>query len=142
MQTLLVLALTLLPATAPAATMQPIQITTVTWKDAPPTLPAGAKIAVLEGDPKREGIFTMRLKIPAGAKVQPHFHPQPERVTVIWGEARVGFGDVYDVKKTRRFPAGSFYVNPPEAHHFLYFPRTTILQITGQGPWELHYVKE
>ena len=142
MRKVLALALILLPALlAPAAT-QPIQITSVVWKDGPPTLPAGSKIAVLEGDPKHDGVFTMRVKIPSGAKIAPHSHPQPERVTVIWGEARVGFGDVYDMKNMKRFPAGSFYVNPPDAHHFLYFPRTTILQMTGQGPWELHYVKE
>src|SRR5437867_1114243 len=122
------------------ATLQPIQITTVTWVDAPPTLPAGSKIAVMEGDPKHEGLFTMRVKIPSGAKIMPHYHPRAERVTVIWGEARLGFGDVFDPKKTRRFPAGSFYVNPPESHHFLFFPRTTVLQMTGEGPWELHYV--
>ena len=134
MQTVLAFALLL-------ATMQPIQITSVVWKDAP-NLPAGAKMAVLEGDPRHDGPFTIRVKLPAGAKIAPHFHPQPERVTVIWGEARVGFGDVFDLKRTKRFPAGSFYVNPPESHHYVYFPRTTILQMTGQGPWELHYIKE
>ena len=137
-----ILAVLLLTSALQAATMQPIQITDVVWKDAPATMPAGAKMAVLEGDPRHEGMFTIRVKLPAGAKIAPHFHPQPERVTVIWGEARVGFGDVFDIKKTKRFPAGSFYVNPPESHHYLYFPRTTILQMTGQGPWELHYVKE
>ena len=141
MHALVVLALSLLPVTAPAA-MQPVQITSVVWKDAPSTLPAGSKIAMLEGDPRHEGMFTMRVKLPAGAKIAPHFHSQPERVTVIWGEARVGFGDVFDIKKTKRFPAGSFYINPADSHHFLYFPRTTILQMTGQGPWELHYIKE
>jgi quercetin dioxygenase-like cupin family protein len=125
-----------------AALTQPIQITTVTWRDAPPTLPPGSQIAVLEGDPKAPGTFTMRIKLPAGTKIMPHTHPHPERVTVIWGEARVGFGDVYDAKKTKRFPAGSFYVNPPESHHFLYFPRQTVLQMTGEGPWELHYLNQ
>jgi quercetin dioxygenase-like cupin family protein len=120
----------------------PIQITTVTWRDAPTTLPKGSQIAVLEGDPKQPGIFTMRIKVPAGTRIMPHTHPQPERVTVIWGEARVGFGDVYDAKKTKRFPGGSFYVNPAGIHHYLYFPRTTVLQVTGEGPWELHYLKE
>jgi quercetin dioxygenase-like cupin family protein len=125
-----------------AALSAPIQITSVTWKDAPPTLPKGSQVAVLEGDPKLAGLFTMRIKVPAGTKIMPHTHPRPERVTVIWGEARVGFGDVYDAKKTKRFPAGSFYVNPAEIHHYLYFPRTTVLQMTGEGPWELHYLKE
>jgi hypothetical protein len=58
-------------------------------------------------------------------------------VTVLWGEARVGFGDKLDVKKAKVFPAGSYYVNPPDSHHYLYFPRTTVLQMTGEGPWEL-----
>jgi hypothetical protein len=129
-------------AVSAATAMQPIQITTVEWKDAPPTMPAGTKMAILEGDPKHEGMFTIRVKLPANAKVMPHFHPAPERVTVIWGEARLGFGDKFDTKKTKSFPAGSFYINPPDVHHYLYFPRTTILQITGQGPWELHYLKE
>jgi quercetin dioxygenase-like cupin family protein len=128
---------------APALpTAAPIQITEVVWRDAPATLPPGTKMAVLEGDPKKEGLFTMRIKVPGGAKIAPHWHPRPERVTVLWGEARVGFGDKLDVKKTKNFPAGSYYVNPPESHHYLYFPRTTVLQMTGEGPWELHYLKE
>jgi hypothetical protein len=37
----------------------------ITWKGGPPSLAAGAKFAVLEGDPK-EGLFTMRLWLPDG----------------------------------------------------------------------------
>jgi hypothetical protein len=33
----------------------------IQWKDGPVSLPAGAKVAVLEGDPSKEGFFTMRL---------------------------------------------------------------------------------
>ena len=33
----------------------------VKWTDGPASLPAGAKLAVLEGDPAKEGFFTMRL---------------------------------------------------------------------------------
>ena len=128
------------PAAAPPAA--PIQVTEVVWRNAPSSLPPGAKMAVLEGDPNKEGLFTMRIKLPAGTKIQPHWHPRPERVTVLWGEARVGFGDTFDAKKTKLFPAGSFYVNPPDSHHYLYFPRTTVLQLTCEGPWELHYLKE
>jgi hypothetical protein len=35
--------------------------TSQAWGPAPPTLPAGAKAAVLEGDPKQVGPFTMRV---------------------------------------------------------------------------------
>jgi len=113
-----------------------IQVTHVVWKDGPPTLPKGTKVAVLEGDSKQPGIFTMRLKIPAGTRIQPHWHPRPERVTVLSGAAEVGFGDVFDRKTTTHFGPGGFYVNPPQSHHYLYFPRDTVLQLTCEGPWE------
>lgn len=32
------------------------------WKDGPPSLPPGAKIAVLEGDPAKAGPFVFRVK--------------------------------------------------------------------------------
>ena len=38
----------------------------IQWKDGPASLPAGAKVAVLEGDPTKEGFFTMRLLLPDG----------------------------------------------------------------------------
>ena len=71
--------LTLVTAAVYAAAPPPgtIQVNekSIVWKDGPPTLPKGTKVAVLEGDPKQPGIFTMRLRIPAGSKVMPHWHP-------------------------------------------------------------------
>src|SRR5262245_60019369 len=55
------------------------------WADAPPVLPGGAKVAVLEGDPAKEGPFVMRVKLPDGYRIPPHTHPKQERVTVISG---------------------------------------------------------
>jgi quercetin dioxygenase-like cupin family protein len=117
----------------------PIQVTHVTWKDGPPSLPKGTKIAVLEGDQSKSGIFTLRLKIPAGTRLLPHTHPRPERVTVLSGEARVGFGTTFS-KDGKGFPAGSFYVNPPDTAHYVFFPKETVLQLTCEGPWEVHFV--
>jgi quercetin dioxygenase-like cupin family protein len=134
----LLCALLMIAAAPPPGT---IQVTHVIWKDAPPALPKGSKVAVLEGDPKAAGIFTMRLQIPAGSRVDPHTHPRAERVTVISGEVQVGFGDAFVRKGMTAFHAGDFYVNPPDSHHFVYFPRTSVLQITGEGPWELHPLK-
>ena len=42
------------------------------WTDGPATLPAGAKQVVLHGDPKNEGIFAMRLKLPKDFKIPTH----------------------------------------------------------------------
>ena len=72
----------------------------VKWVDAPPSIPPGAKAAILDGDPKKEGVFTMRLKLPAGYKLPPHWHPGDERVTVISGCFELGLGEKFDTSKT------------------------------------------
>jgi hypothetical protein len=58
--------------------------TTIEWKAGPAALPPGAKMAVLEGDPTKEGPFVVRFQFPEGYHVPPHTHPKTERVTVIW----------------------------------------------------------
>jgi quercetin dioxygenase-like cupin family protein len=113
-----------------------IQVTSVDWKDAPPTMPPGTKSAVLEGDPRQPGIFTMRLRVPAGATIAPHTHPRPERVTVLSGRITVTLGG----QKTT-FTAGGFYVNPPDVVHSLVIEEESVLQLTCEGPWVLTYVK-
>ena len=119
-----------------------IQITSVNWKDAPPSMPKGTRIAVLEGDPKQAGMFTIRLSVPKGSEIAPHWHPRAERVTVLSGKVTVAFGQVFDkAKGGKTFTAGGFYVNEPEAAHYLWFDEDTVLQLTCEGPWELHYLQ-
>ena len=137
---LIVSALLLWLATPPSGTIQ-VHAKSIHWKTAPPAMPRGAKIAVIEGDQTKSGIFTLRIKFPAGAIVQPHWHPRPERVTVLSGRVMVGFGDVVDTSKTTTFRAGDFYVNQPEAHHFVVVPVETVVQVTGEGPWETHLLE-
>ena len=117
-----------------------IEEETVPWADAPASIPAGVKIAVLEGDPAKEGLFTLRLKVPEGTRIMPHWHPKDERVTVLSGTVRVGFGDVFEIEKTEAFESGGYYVNPAKVHHFNYFEEDSIIQVTGIGPWGIHYV--
>lgn len=112
----------------------------IPWKPAPPTMPAGTHIAVLEGDPSREEIVTMRLRVAPGFRLPLHTHPADERVTVLSGAVRVGFGDVVDDaarKAAVRYPAGSFYVNPRGVPHFVEADEETVLQVTVQGPWRV-----
>src|SRR5947208_1386656 len=73
----------------------------IKWKDGPPSVPKGAMIAVLEGDPTKAGPFVFRIKLPDGYRIPPHTHPQTERVTVISGTFNIGMGDTFDEKKTR-----------------------------------------
>jgi len=109
----------------------------VVWTDGPPTLPPGSKMAVLEGSPRAEGIFTMRVRVPADSAIPPHWHPRQERVTILSGAVDLGFGTVANKTSVTRYRAGSFYVNPPRVMHYLFFPEATEMQITAVGPWEL-----
>lgn len=114
----------------------------IPWADGPRTMPPGTKIAVLEGHPQAAGWFTIRLKSPAGTVLPPHAHPREERVTVLSGAVHVGFGPVFDKAKAKRFPAGSFYINPRDTPHFIFMEEPTEIQITGVGPWETRPVQK
>src|SRR5712664_3729915 len=62
------------------------------WSDVP-SLPAGAKIAVIEGPMSEPVAFTVRLKFPANYQIPAHSHPAVERVTVLSGTFNMGVGD-------------------------------------------------
>lgn len=119
----------------------------VKWTPAPNALPAGAQIAVLEGDPMKAGPFTMRLKLPNNYRIPPHSHARAERVTVLNGSIRVGMGDAFDEKSMNSFGSGSFAVIDAGTHHYAMVKndnplkgRDTIIQLNGEGPWEIKYV--
>src|SRR3954451_9051050 len=87
------------------------------WGSGPASLPPGAKLAVLEGDPAKEGPFVMRLKLPDGYRIPPHEHPKAERITVISGTFNVGMGDKFDLKAGRAMVAGPFGTWPAGMKH-------------------------
>ena len=112
----------------------------IKWKDGPASLPAGAKLAVLEGDPAKEGFFTMRLWLPDGFKIAPHWHPKVEHVTVISGTFNLGMGEKFDQAAGREMPAGTFGFWPANMKHFAWAKGDTVIQLHGIGPWMITYV--
>jgi quercetin dioxygenase-like cupin family protein len=112
----------------------------VNWSPAPPSLPAGAKAAVLDGDPKQKTAFTMRLSLPDGYRIPPHFHPAVERVTVIEGNFQLGMGDKFDEAALKSMKAGAFVSMQPGTRHFVRAKGNTIVQLNAMGPWKLTYV--
>ena len=112
----------------------------IQWRDGPPSLLPGAKMAILEGDPAKEGFFTMRLKLPDGYRVFPHWHPRTERLTIIQGIVNLGTGDRFDTAATQTLPAGAYSSMPPKMTHFAWMRGETILQLSSIGPWEVVYV--
>ena len=112
----------------------------IQWKDGPPSLPKGAKIAVLEGDPAKEGPFVMRVKVPDGFHIPAHTHPKPERVTIIQGTFKLAMGDKLNRADANTLPTGTYGVWPPGMVHAVWTEGETIVQFHGMGPWVINYV--
>lgn len=112
----------------------------IQWMDGPPSLPKGAKIAVLEGDPAKEGMFVMRVRVPDGFHIPAHTHPKAERVTIIQGTFKLAMGDNPKKINARILPAGTYGVWPPGMVHAVWIEGETIVQFHGMGPWVINYV--
>ena len=113
----------------------------IEWKAGPGSLEPGAEFAVLEGNPAEPGIFTMRIRMPDGFRIAPHWHPKPERVTVISGTFLLGAGEVLDAEDTTPLGPGSYTSLPPGMRHFAIARGETVIQLTSVGPWEITYVR-
>lgn len=124
-----------------AAEAKLVRAAEMQWRDGPPTLPPGAQMVVLDGDPRKEGSFTMRLKMPPGYKIPPHTHPTAERVTVISGTVHLGIGEKFDEGGGRELKPGDFAVVPAGVPHFAWSPGAAVLQIQSEGPFERQFVE-
>ena len=114
----------------------------VPWEPCPPNLPQGCEIAALEGSPKSSDLFTIRFKIHGEFVMPAHTHPKDERVTVLQGKAYVAFGKGAKREEAKEFGPGDYYVNARNAIHTVWADPSTIIQITGIGPWEVNFVDE
>src|SRR6266513_3846329 len=103
--------------------------TTIEWKAGPTALPAGAKMAVLEGDPTKGGPFVVRFQLPADYHIAPHTHPKTERVTVISGVLHLATGEALDRNSAKGLPAGSFGFWPAGMKHTAWSEGETIIQL-------------
>ena len=131
----------LVAAQAPAHQKHVFTPETIPWGPAPPIIRPGAQFAVLEGDPMAStGDYTIRLKLPDGYRISPHWHPQRENVTVISGTFKLGMGDVFETKKMTALPQGSFAYLDPDMHHYAMACGEVIVQVHGQSPVQFNYV--
>jgi quercetin dioxygenase-like cupin family protein len=112
----------------------------IEWKDGPPALPRGAKVAVLEGDPAKEGPFVMRLLFPDGYHIPAHTHPKTERVTVISGALYLAMGDKLDRSAAQKLSTGTYGFWPAGMKHAAWANSETVIQVHGIGPWTINYV--
>jgi hypothetical protein len=119
---------------------RPIPVDKIQWGPAPPSLPAGAQLAVLEGDPARKGAVTLRLKMPASYRIPAHWHSMDERVTVLSGAFHIGMGDRLDEKSGQLLAPGGFVSLAARMHHFAWTSAPTVVQINLEGPFDIFYV--
>lgn len=114
----------------------------IKWQNGPGSLPPGAMFQVIEGDVTKKGLFAMRLKFPAGYSIQAHWHPVDEHVTVISGSFKMGMGDKFDENALKHIPEGGFAVMPAKSTHFATTDEGCIIQLHGEGPWQINYVNK
>ncbi len=112
----------------------------VQWSPAPPVLPPGAQISVLEGNPSEKGAVTLRLRFPANYIIPPHWHSMTERVTVLSGALHVGMGDKLDRQASQTLEPGGFVSLPAAMHHFAWTMMPTVVQINLEGPFDINYI--
>lgn len=117
----------------------PVQASEIKWGAAPPTLPAGAELAVLAGDPAKPGPVTLRLKLPRGYQIPAHSHPTDERVTVISGELGLGMGDKLDIKASKVLKPGGYAVATAHMNHYAWTRTGAVVQLDVMGPFGISY---
>src|ERR1700754_918950 len=79
------------PAQAPSAGPHHTVVAAdgIAWKPLRP----GAEIAVVSGDPDKEGSsFVLRMRYHVKSRIPPHWHPTDEHLTVLSGTFRLGTG--------------------------------------------------
>jgi quercetin dioxygenase-like cupin family protein len=112
----------------------------LTWGPAPPVLPAGAKMAVVSGDPGKAAPFVVQLDLPNGYVVPPHFHPTDEHVTVKTGQFRYAMADKVDEKATKSLRPGQSVNLKANMHHFAMARGRTVVAVSAMGPFAITYV--
>jgi quercetin dioxygenase-like cupin family protein len=128
-------------AAAPAPPQNAFSPDQIKFGPVPPVLAPGAQLAVLEGDPMgSSGDFTIRLKMPDGYRIPPHWHPKRENVTVISGSFKLGMGDTFDPARMNTLPVGSFGYLDPDMHHYGMAVGETVVQVHGSAPFQINYV--
>jgi quercetin dioxygenase-like cupin family protein len=107
--------------------------------DGPPSLPSGAQMAVVSGNPGKKGMFTIELKMPADYAVPPHTHPTNEVVKVISGKLHYAMSDKL-MAEAKTLTAGHSVTMKAKMHHWVHAPAPATVQVSGMGPFQITYL--
>lgn len=107
-----------------------------------PGFPPGLEIAAMHGDPSVPNLpYTLRLRFPDGYAFPPHYHPKAENVTVLEGTMHLAMGETVDESKLKEYAVGDFLRIEGENPHFGKVEGTTVLQLHGEGPFDVIVVE-
>jgi quercetin dioxygenase-like cupin family protein len=112
----------------------------IQWGAPPPVFEKGMSFAVISGDPGKEGLYVVRAKLPAGYKINPHWHPTDEHVTVLSGTFAIGMGENFDAKTMTKLGVGGYVMLPAQMRHYAMATTAAVIQVHGMGPFALTYV--
>ena len=99
--------------------------------------------AVLEGNPKQEGLYVMRVKIPANTKLLPHWHPEDRTVVILSGTFYYNYGEKFDESKMKEISTGTFFTEPSKQPHYACTKNSeVVLHVTGWGPTGTTYLNQ
>lgn len=97
--------------------------------------PIGSKMAVVQGDPSKPGLYIVLVRWTAHHMSHPHFHPNDRYVTVLSGTWWVGTGSKFDPDSTVALPAGTFVTHfGKQIHYDGAKDGDAVLEIVGEGP--------
>jgi len=112
----------------------------IKWGPGPASLPSGAQMAVLSGDPGGTGMFVIRARLPAGYKIAPHHHPTTEYVTVLSGDLHLAMGDKFDTSRGAGLAPCGFAAAEAMMNHYAWTTSGAEIQVQAQGPFQVIYV--
>ncbi|MGE8354770.1 MAG: cupin domain-containing protein [Microvirgula sp.] len=112
----------------------------VSWRMATRAMPKGALVTALQGNPERAGTYSVWLMLPAGYRIGPHWHSLATNFVVLSGGLYVGYGNTVKAGAADEHRNGAYLYLPPATHHYLYTRQMTVLQLYGDGPFDIHYL--
>jgi hypothetical protein len=123
-------------------TASPASAKGLKWRDATGAgLPAGAKMAVVSGDPGKATNFKVQIKMPANYVVPPHHHPTDEVVRVRSGSLSYGMGDKLDKSNAGTLTDPKTHVTMQAGmNHWVFTTDPALVEVTGMGPFQIVYV--
>ncbi len=113
---------------------------TLDWVRQPPGLPSGGRLAVVRGDPSKAGPFTIRVDLPNGYQVPPHWHPASERIKVLEGTLLMGEGREWSERSLRALGPAQETTVAARHPHYVRAKGRTMAEIRSTGPFEITYV--